>query len=144
MQPLNFDEVLERITSQDNRYHREAYLFLREALEHTQKAVLASRKSEPRHVSGQELLLGLRDYALAQYGPMARTVLEEWGVRRCEDFGELVFNMVDHGLLSKTESDTRDDFKGGFEFEEAFSRPFRPRGLQGEATHPPTKVNQQP
>jgi uncharacterized repeat protein (TIGR04138 family) len=142
MQSLNFDEVLERITRQDPRYHREVYLFMREALEHAQKGVVSGRKSEPRHVSGQELLRGLRDYALAQYGPMTRTVLEEWGVRACEDFGEIVFNMVDHGLLSKTENDSREDFKGGFDFEEAFSRPFRPRGPEGTARPSETKAGQ--
>ena len=142
MQSLNFEEVLEKITNQDPRYHREAYLFLREALEHTQKGVASGRKSEPRHVTGQELLHGLRDYALAQYGPMARTVLEEWGVRACEDFGEIVFNMVDHGLLSKTDNDRREDFKSGFNFEEAFSRPFRPRQVQGADAPSETKAGQ--
>src|SRR5262245_61140181 len=118
MQSVNLDEVLERITSQDARYHREAYLFLREALEHTQKGLGGGQKTEPRHVTGQELLHGVREHALAQYGPMAKAVLEEWGVHACEDFGEIVFNMIDHGLLSKTTNDSRDDFKGGFDFEQ--------------------------
>lgn len=127
MQPLNFDEVLQRITHQDPRYHREAYLLVREALDHTQKRLSASGKAEARHVTGQELLGGIRDYALAQYGPMAKTLLNEWGIGSCQDFGEIVFNMVEQGLLSKTETDSRDDFKHGFDFEEAFLQPFRPR-----------------
>src|SRR6516165_8739451 len=126
MQPLNFDEVLDRIMSQDSRFHRQAYLFLREALDHTQKRLSQPKKTQPQHVSGKDLLQGLRDYALAQYGPMSKTVLNEWGIHRCEDFGEIVFNMVDEGLLSKTESDSRDDFKNGYDFDEAFCRPFRP------------------
>jgi uncharacterized repeat protein (TIGR04138 family) len=79
-------------------------------------------------VTGRELLSGIRTYALAQFGPMAMTVLDEWGVTRCEDFGEIVFNMVDAGLLSKTDSDSREDFQGGYSFDEAFRNPFLPQG----------------
>jgi uncharacterized repeat protein (TIGR04138 family) len=126
MQPLNFDEVLDRILIHDKRYHREAYLFIREALDYTQRQIIQDKKPEPRHVTGKELIEGARLHGLAQFGPMAKTVLNEWGVMACEDMGELVFNMVEHGLLSKTESDSRDDFKGGYSFEEAFCNPFLP------------------
>ena len=130
MQQVNFDEIVERIAAQDARFQRDAYYFLREALDFTQKQHNKPRKSAPdapgHHVTGQELLDGIRRFALQQYGPMTRTVLEEWGIRRCEDFGEIVFNMVEHRLLGKTENDSRDDFKGGYEFEEAFEEPFRP------------------
>lgn len=142
MQPLNFDEVLDRLTHQDSRYHREAYLFLREALDHTQKQSIEGKKKEPRHVTGQELLAGLRRYALSQFGPMAKIVLNEWGIHTCQDFGEVVFNMVDHGLLSKTENDSRDDFKDGFDFDEAFCQPFRPRGRPISQPPPETKADQ--
>jgi len=127
MQSIQYDEVLDRIVEQDRRYHRDAYEFLRDALEHVQKPIAKSRKVAICHVTGQELLAGLREYALTQYGPMAKTVLNEWGIHRCEDFGELVFNMVDNGLLSKTDKDSRDDFKGGYDFDEGFCQPFRPR-----------------
>ncbi len=126
MQAVNFEEVLETILTRDTRYHREAYLFLREALDHTQKLAGKASKNQIRHVSGQELLEGIRDYAVHQYGPMALTILEEWGVRSCEDFGEIVFNMVEGNLLAKTEKDSRDDFKGGYGFVEAFRKPFLP------------------
>lgn len=126
MQAINFEEVLEKVREKDPRYHREAYLFLREGLDHAQKQISKTNKNEIRHISGQELLGGLREYALAQYGPLAQTVLNEWGIHRCEDFGEIVFNMVDAGLLSKTETDSRDDFKGGYDFNEAFRKPFLP------------------
>lgn len=125
---INVDEVLDKITTKDPRYAREAYFFVREALDHTQKVVLKSGKSDLRHVTGQELLEGIRQYALEQFGPMALAVLEEWGVRRGEDFGEIVFNMVDNSLLGKTETDTREDFKGGYDFTEAFRRPYLPKG----------------
>jgi len=138
MNTANFDEALEQIVQKDTRYHRDAYLFVREALDHTQKLINKAAKSETRaaaeepaegkvrHVSGQELLAGIRGYALEQFGPMAITVLSEWGVNRCEDFGELVFNMVENHLLAKTKKDSREDFKGGYDFNEAFRQPFLP------------------
>lgn len=114
-------------------------MFVREALDYTQKIVNKGNKGEARsgaelesaegrvrHVSGQELLSGIRAFTLEQFGPMALVVLQEWGVRRCEDFGEIVFNMVENNLLAKTKKDSRDDFKGGYDFVEAFSKPFLP------------------
>ena len=124
MQSLHFDEVIEKIASADKRYHRDAYTFLREALEFTQKSFCKNR--EVQHVTGQELLNGIRDYALAQFGPMTLTVLEEWCIRTTEDFGVLVFNMVEHNLLAKTENDSRADFKEGYDFKDAFHKPFLP------------------
>jgi uncharacterized repeat protein (TIGR04138 family) len=126
MQEVNFDEVLDKILAKDPRYHREAYLFVRESLDYTQKLINKQNPGKLRHVSGQELLEGIRQYALNEFGPMTMTVLEEWGVRNCRDFGEIVFNMVEIGLLAKTEKDTREDFDGGYEFEEAFRKPFLP------------------
>ncbi len=127
MHGINFDEELEKIVAKDPRYTREAYIFVREALDHTQKIIGKPPKDDaPRHVSGQQLLDGIREYALLQYGPMTMAVLNEWGIQRCEDFGEIVFNMVENSLLAKTEQDTRDDFKGGYSFEDAFQKPFVP------------------
>ena len=127
MQTPNYEEALATIVGRDPRYASEAYIFLREALDHTQKGIAKPNKNEARHVSGQELLNGIKNYALTTYGPMALTVLAEWGVRRCEDFGEIVFNLVEHGLLSKTESDSRADFQAGYDFETAFRQPFLPQ-----------------
>jgi uncharacterized repeat protein (TIGR04138 family) len=130
MQPVDFEEALEKILAHDNRYHREAYFFLREALDYAQKKFAKSKEQQVRHVSGQELLEGIREFGLLQYGPMTFTLLQEWGVNRGEDFGELVFNMVDHGLLSKTDKDSREDFKGGYDFSKAFLLPFVPASKQ--------------
>jgi uncharacterized repeat protein (TIGR04138 family) len=127
MQTPSFEDILNGILKKDPRYQREAYVFLREALDHTQKSASKTNKNEARHVSGQELLQGIREFALLQFGPMTVTVLEEWGVRRCEDFGELVFNLVEHGLLSKTEKDSRADFQDGYDFDDAFRKPFQPK-----------------
>ena len=127
MQAASFEEAIDQIAAQDRRYHREAYFFLREALDHTQRMTgKLPKKNEVRHVSGQELLNGIREYALQQFGPMTLTVLEAWGVKCCEDFGELVFNMVETRLLAKTERDSRDDFKNGYDFHEAFRKPYLP------------------
>ena len=126
MHEASFEEGLETILAKDMRYHRDAYLFVREALDFTQKATIRERR-EGLHVTGQELLAGIRDFALAQFGPMAITLLEEWGITRCEDFGEIVFNMVENGLLAKTKTDSREDFQNGYDFDEAFRKPFLPK-----------------
>ncbi|HTS17204.1 MAG TPA: Minf_1886 family protein [Verrucomicrobiae bacterium] len=126
MQKLNFAEAVDDIIRADGRYERDAYYFVREGLDFTIKMLKKDSRGAGRHVSGQELLDGLRRFALNEFGPMTKTVLEYWGVRQCEDFGEIVFRMVDKGILGKTEQDTREDFKGGYDFDEAFVKPYQP------------------
>lgn len=139
MQEISFEEAVELITAKDPRYDREAYGFVREALDHTQKAIARNSRGRVRHVSGQELVEGIREYGLAQFGPMAMMVLAEWGIHRCRDFGEIVFNMVEIGLLAKTEKDSRADFDDGYDFSEAFRKPFLPRGKRTPAKAAPTR-----
>jgi uncharacterized repeat protein (TIGR04138 family) len=134
MRQPNFELTLGQIVEHDPRFQHDAYHFVREALEHTQRMVTKGKEDEVRHVSGQELLEGIRQFALERFGPMTLTVLEEWGVRQCEDFGEIVFNMVEYHLLGKTEQDSREDFKGGYEFHEAFRQPFLPSRPTSSAT----------
>jgi uncharacterized repeat protein (TIGR04138 family) len=136
MQEINFDEAVEQILARDSRYTREAYLFVREALDYTQRLVGKETRGQIRHVSGQELLDGIRRFALNQFGPMTVTVFEEWGVRNCRDFGEIVFNMVESSLLAKTEKDTRDDFQNGYDFTETFRKPFWPAQKSNSETKP--------
>ena len=132
MHEISIEETLEAILAKDSRYHRDAYLFVRDALDHTRKLVDKqiqegrARDVIGHHVTGQELLAGIREYALTQFGPMVITVFEEWGIRNCQDFGEIVFNMVEIKLLAKTDKDNREDFKDGYDFEEAFVKPFQP------------------
>ena len=128
MKKINFNEALGQILKADPRYDEHAYLFLREALDFTLKMLAKPEGGKMRHVSGAELLEGIRQYALQEFGPMAKTVLNQWGVNRCEDFGEIVFNLVEKGILGKTEQDKREDFAGGYDFNEAFRQPFRPEG----------------
>jgi len=128
MQQFDYDEVLELILAKDDRFLREAYYFVREGLDFTQqKMAKMSGAKEPRHVSGQELMNGMRQYALETYGPMAKLLLSEWGIHSTEDFGEIVFNLVENNLLAKNEKDTREDFASGYDFDEAFTAPYEPK-----------------
>lgn len=126
MSKPTFSEIVDKICAQDTRYDSDAYGFVREGLDFTLKSLKRSG-GQSRHVSGQELLAGLRDYALKEYGPMSKTLLNLWGVKSCEDFGFIVFNLVNQGILGKTDADSPDDFRNGYSFEEAFVRPFEPR-----------------
>ncbi|MDP3980688.1 MAG: hypothetical protein Q8Q33_04660 [Chlamydiota bacterium] len=96
-------------------YPSDAYQFVLDALQYTLKSL-----DQPRHVSAKELLNGIREYAIKSYGPMTRSVLEHWNISSCEDFGKIVFHLVDARLIAKQESDTRQDFKEGYDFSEVF------------------------
>lgn len=114
----------EGIKSKFGLIQPEAFEFVRQGLAHTVKSIHGDvpGDDETRNVSGQQLCLGLRDYAVKQYGMLARTVLDRWGIQRTDDFGRIVFAMVDIGLMSKTEEDRMEDFRGVYDFEEAFAR----------------------
>ncbi len=125
MQKLEFGEALDQILKQDPRYHADAYHFLRDGLDYTLK--LRKRAKEAAgHVSGQQLLEGIRQFALKQFGPMVPTVLGFWGVRCGEDFGQMVFNLIGVGIFGKSDTDSIEDFKGGYTFHNAFVAPFLP------------------
>ncbi|MDP0499780.1 MAG: hypothetical protein Q7P63_06725 [Verrucomicrobiota bacterium JB022] len=127
MNNKDFNEVVHLIVKEDRRYDPGAYHFLRQALDFTLNKVREKEgASNTRHISGQELAEGIREYALEQYGPMALTLLREWGLEKTEDFGEMVFNLVDYKVFGKTEQDRIEDFRDVYEFEDAFGRPFRP------------------
>jgi len=113
------DNPLDRIIVRDARYKPEAYLFVHDALGHAW-----SRLDQRRHVTGRELLDGIKDLALKRYGPMARAVLNSWGVHTTDDFGAIVFNLVDAGLLSKTEEDRVEDFHAVYDFDDVFVRAY--------------------
>jgi uncharacterized repeat protein (TIGR04138 family) len=118
--PLCFqDGIMDRLRARDARYREDAYLFVLAALEHCQ-----TRLDERRHIAGRELAMACRDLALEHFGVMARLVLEHWGVRSSADIGEVVFNLVDEGLLISQPTDTRDEFAGVFDFDQAFEREY--------------------
>ena len=124
----DFTEVLELILKEDTRFEKGAYFFVREALDFTMKLEKKEIKKDPRgnHVSGQQLLEGIRQFAIEQFGPMTITVFDEWGITKCNDFGDIVFNLVEYGILGKTEDDQKEDFAGGYDFHEVFDKPFLP------------------
>jgi len=109
--------AIEVIVEKDPRYKTEAYAFVFAALSYIQ-----TKLNKPRHVTGKELLEGIRELALDRYGKMAKTVLEHWGVKKTDDFGEIVFNLVEAGLLGKTDKDRKEDFKDVYDFEEVFEK----------------------
>ena len=130
MQKVTFQELIDRVVAADPRYRREAYLFIREALGHAQTKFAGGRPESERHVTGQQILAGIREYATSEYGPMILALFHEWGIRRCEDFGEIVFNLIDHEFLRKSETDRREDFAGGYDFQEAFGDPYLPPSVR--------------
>src|SRR5713101_1777203 len=126
MQKIGFAEALDSLVANDPRYQRDAYVFLRDALDYTTKQQKKARGTTVRHVAGPELLEGVRQYALKEFGPMVITVFESWGIRCCEDIGHMVFNLIDAGVFGKTEEDSMEDFKAVYDFQEAFAKPFAP------------------
>ena len=128
------------IRKDDPRYKRGAYYFLRQALDYSLKELHKDGKLDrTNHLTGQQLLEGIRLYAIDQYGPMARTVFENWGVRECRDFGNIVFNLVDCKVLGKTDQDRPEEFDGGYSFSAAFDKPFRPEKLKPTIKRPPLR-----
>jgi uncharacterized repeat protein (TIGR04138 family) len=122
------------VARRDPRYMYEAYEFVFEALKHTQKLLgrpprpeSAEEGSSVQHVSGRQLLDGIRDLALRDFGFMARTVFRLWGIERTDDFGEIVFNLVEANLMSKTDDDRRDDFHEAYDLDDALVQGFHLR-----------------
>ena len=137
---LDPDHPIAKLLETDRRYSFEAYVFLFEALHYAQNVLGmgAERPTEPpdeseeqsepepeRHVTGQELCEAIRCYALDQYGYMAKTVLNSWGIHGTSDFGEIVFNLIRIGQMRKTPSDTQVDFDNIYDFDVAFKQQFK-------------------
>jgi uncharacterized repeat protein (TIGR04138 family) len=122
---------LAEVVRRDPRYAYEAYEFVFEALAHTQKLLNRMPPEGPagvtagqHHVSGRELLDGVKDLARREFGLMARTVFKLWGVNRTDDFGEIIFNLIDANLLSKTDSDSKADFRGVYDLDRALTEDY--------------------
>ncbi|MFZ4716539.1 MAG: Minf_1886 family protein [Chthoniobacterales bacterium] len=129
MNVSGFQEAVASAVSRDGRYRPEGYQFLRDSLDATIKRRSKGRKDPPAsHVTASELLDGFRNLALKEFGPMAPTVLEYWGIASCVDVGRMVFHLVECGAFSRTEEDTFEGFEKGFDFHEAFVVPFLPPG----------------
>ena len=111
---------LRNIVEQDPRYTIEAYIFVLEALQFTRKKFNA-----PGHVTGQQLLQGIKEFALERYGSMAKLVFEHWGITETIDFGNIVINMVNEKILSKTPEDELEDFKDVYDFDDVFVKQYQ-------------------
>lgn len=111
--------LLERIREENPRYSDAAYLFVLSALQFA-----IEQLEEPRHITGQELAKAVKDLAIQRFGPMARTVLEHWGIHSTADMGEIVYALIDYRVLIKQDSDSLDDFRDVFSFDDAFDRDY--------------------
>jgi uncharacterized repeat protein (TIGR04138 family) len=132
---------LAKLLQEDRRYRFEAYIFMFEALHYAQEVLqlgqetpteriadepdAEERRPADRHVTGQQLCEAVRRYALDQYGYMAKTVLNSWGLHATSDFGEIVYNLIRTGQMRKTSSDSRVDFDNVYDFDVALKKEFR-------------------
>lgn len=120
---ITFNVKLAEVVARDPRFAYEAYEFVYQALDYTIKMFGSSTPEGEegteigRHVGGRQLLEGIKGLALREFGLMARTVFRLWGLRKTEDFGSIIFNLVAADLMSKTDEDSPDDFKAGFDFD---------------------------
>ena len=119
---MDLIEKIGEIARKDGRYSAEAFMFLLRALDFTAKRVV--KRDPPEHVTAGELLEGVRRLGLAEFGYLAPAVFEQWGVKTTRDFGEIVFTLVEEGLMGKTERDSIEDFDAVYDFEEVFQKSF--------------------
>lgn len=129
MTSISFGEAVRRSIHQDPRYHPAAYELVRDAL-HVAAKKFRDENADDQHVSGQELLAGFRDHVLAEYGPMSSLLLDQWGLQRGEDVGNIVYNLIAVGYFGKNDGDSLEDFAGGYNFATAFSEPFLPTSVR--------------
>ena len=123
--PSSLEERLKQVVARDGRYHINAYRFVYEALDYTVKQL-----EKKRHISGRELLEGIKNLAIEQFGGLAVMVFDVWGVRKTADFGAMVFNLVEADLMSRSEDDSREDFEGVYEFRDVFRIDAKPRSTK--------------
>ena len=145
---LDPSHPIAELLRRDRRYEFDAYVFVFEALRYAQESLgmgagqaseesadptaapsgplhdAAAEGQSERHLTGQELCEAIRQYALQQYGYLAKSVLNHWGVKSTSDFGEIVFNLIEIGQMRKTPRDCREDFNGVYDFDEALQQRF--------------------
>src|SRR5437762_11882119 len=106
MQKIGFAEALESIVANNPRYHRDGYIFLRDALDFTTKRQKKIKGVSVRHVTGPELLDGVRQHAVKEFGPRVITVFDSWGIQSCAYVGHMVFNLFVAGVFGETDVDS--------------------------------------
>ncbi len=139
MQPVQFEQSVVSILKRDRRYDPHAYFFLKDALDFTLKRVAEGNGGQARHVTGPELLVGFRDLALEQFGPMSSTVMSEWGITQCQHVGDMVFLLIEEQVFGKQDSDQREDFSGVFDFRQSLVEPFLPAHNRKQVAAPVAK-----
>ena len=128
MNELQFaDDVMARIRARGGQYHERGYLFVLATIEYLQ-----SRLEARRHVTGAELAWACRDFAREQFGLLAPSVLAHWRITRTEDFGRIVFTLVDVGLLVTQPGDQEEDFENVYDFRDAFGDVYEWSGIRGD------------
>jgi uncharacterized repeat protein (TIGR04138 family) len=127
MKTVDFYTKINEIVIQDTRYSFDGYVFINEAVIYTvKKSEKSRRENESSHISGPELLNGVMEYALKNFGPTAYSVFCEWGILDSMAIGNIVFNMIEHRILSRSENDSIKDFENAFDFKTALCSPFLP------------------
>ena len=121
----SFSQAVKEICQEDDRFHPDAYNFLKDALDHTVKTIVEA-ENKPRHVSGSELMHGFKDYTIGEFGPMSKPLLKEWGITKTRDVGDMVFNLIGANVFSKEDGDSPSDFDRIYTFKEAFDKPYLP------------------
>lgn len=116
---MSLDRILDELVEREPRYHRDAYVFVLEAITYTQQ-----KFAVPRHVTGQQLLDGIREYAKEIYGPTARMVFTHWGATETLDFGRMVYGLIDTGHVSKRPEDSLEDFREYYDFKKVFEEQY--------------------
>ena len=120
-------DPIQDLALHDGRYSPEAFRFLFESLNHAVSvAGKEAATGTERHVTGRQVLEGMRINALETFGPLAAQVWRSWGVGEAMDWGRIVFLLVDHGMLNRQESDSIEDFSDGFDFDEVFVHSYQP------------------
>ncbi|MDD2601121.1 MAG: hypothetical protein PHO37_18165 [Kiritimatiellae bacterium] len=125
---------INEICKTDRRFSVNAYFFILDALRVTAREIRKKDVEHSRHLSGQELSQGIKQYAIKRFGCMSYTVMELWGIKQTADFGAIVYNLIDVGLLGKSGGDSIDDFNDLFDFASAFLKPFEPNDCKGRKT----------
>lgn len=132
MQAAQFEHAVENILKRDSRFEPHAYLFLKDSLDFTLKRAAEDNDGQARHVSGRELLLGFRDLAIQEFGPMSSTLMAEWGLTETRNIGEMVFHLIEEQMFGKQDTDNLEDFVDVFDFHEAFVLPYTPKSRLSE------------
>lgn len=132
MKLLGFQETVELIIKKHPEYRADAYFFLHDTLQFSLKR--RRKKAASAYLTTQELMDGFRLKVLQDFGPMSMTLLNYWGIKKCEDIGQMIFYLVEAGVLGKTQSDTLSSFSNIFDFEKEFVAPFQPKPTNCNST----------